>query len=144
MRYHLMQVRVQFSSVAQLCQTLCNPMDCSMPGLPVHYQLAEFTQLMFIETVVPSNHLMLCLPLLLPPSIFPSIRVFPNESALHIRYPTYWNFSFSISSFSEYSGLISFKIDYFDLLAVHGTLKSLLHFSKPQIPFSVRFLLLSL
>ena len=126
MRYHLMQVRVQFSSVAQLCQTLCNPMDCSMPGLPVHHQLAEFTQLMFIETVVPSNHLMLCLPLLLPPSIFPSIRAFSNESVLHIRWPKYWSFNFSISPSNEYSGPISFRMDWLDLLAAQGTLKSLL------------------
>ena len=124
MRYHLMQVRVQFSSVAQLCQTLCNPMDCSMPGLPVHHQLAEFTQLMFIETVVPSNHLMLCLPLLLPPSIFPSIRAFSNESVLHIRWPKYWSFNFSISPSNEYSGPISFRMDWLDLLAVRGIQES--------------------
>ena len=112
MRYHLMQVRVQFSSVAQLCQTLRNPMDCSTPGLPVHHQLTEFTQLMFIETVMPSNHLMLCLSLLPLPSIFPSIRVFSNESALRIRWPKYWSFNFSFSPSNEYSGLISFRVNW--------------------------------
>ena len=132
-----MQVRVQFSSVAQLCQTLCNPMDCSMPGLPVHHQLAEFTQLMFIETVVPSNHLMLCLPLLLPPSIFPSIRAFSNESVLHIRWPKYWSFSFNISPSNEYSGLISFRMDWLDLLVVQGTLKSLLHMGHSCLVFII-------
>ena len=90
---------------------------------------------MSIESVMPSNHLILCYPLLLPPSIFPSIRVFTNESVLHIRWPKYWSFSFSISPSNEYSGLISFRTDYFDLLAVQGTLKSLLqyHSSKASI-----------
>ena len=90
-------------------------------------------KLMSIESVMPSNHLILCRPLLFPPSIFPSIRVFSNESALHIRWPKQW--SFSISPFNEYSGLISFRIDWFDLLAIQGTLKSLLqhHSSKPSI-----------
>ena len=83
-------------------------------------------KLMFIESVVPSNHLILCHPLLLPPSIFPSIRVFSSESVLHIRWPKYWSFSFSISPSNEYSGLISFRMDQLDLLAVQGTLKSLL------------------
>ena len=81
---------------------------------------------MSIESVLPSNHLILCRPLLLPPSIFPSIRVFSNESVLHIRWPKYWSFSFSISPSTEYSGLISFRMDWLDLLAVQGTLKSLL------------------
>ena len=83
-------------------------------------------KLMSIESVTPSNHLILCRPLLLPPSIFPSIRVFSNESALRIRWLKYWSFSFSISPSNEYSGLISFRIDWLDLLAVHGTRKSLL------------------
>ena len=83
-------------------------------------------KLMCIESVMPSNHLILCHPLLLPPSIFPSIRVFSNESVFHIRWPKYWSFSFSISPSNEYSGLISFRMDWFDLLAVQGTLKSLL------------------
>ena len=88
---------------------------------------------MFIESVMPSNHIILCRPLLLPPSIFPSIRVFSNESVLHIRWPKYWSFSFS--PFNEYSGLISFRNDWFDLLAVQGTLKSLLqqHSSKASV-----------
>ena len=92
-------------------------------------------KLMSIESVMPSNHLILCCPLLLLPSIFPSIRVFSNESVLHIRWPKYWSFSFSISPSNEYSGLISFRIDWFDLLAVQGTLKSLLqhHSSKASI-----------
>ena len=83
-------------------------------------------KLMSIESVMPSNHLILCCPLLLLPSIFPSIRVFPNESVIHISWPKYWSFSFSISSSKEYSGLISFRIDWFDLLAVQGTPKDLL------------------
>ena len=82
-------------------------------------------KLMSIDSVMPSNHLILCHPLLLPPSIFPSIRVFSNESVLHITWPKYWSFSFNIRTFNEYSGLISFRIDWFDLLAVQGTLKSL-------------------
>ena len=90
---------------------------------------------MSIESVMPSNHLILCHPLLLPPSIFPSIRVFSSESVLHIRWPKYWSFSFSISPSSDYSGLISFRMDWLDLLAVQGTLKSLLqhHSSKASI-----------
>ena len=101
-------------------------MDCSMPGLLVHHQLQEFIQFMSIELVMPSSHLILCRPLLLLPSIFPSIRVFSNESALCIRWPKYWRFSFNISPSNEHSGLISFRIDLLDLLAVQGTLKSLL------------------
>ena len=99
-------------------------MDRSTPGLPVHHQLPEPPKPMSTESVMPSNHLILCCPLLLMPSIFPSIRVFSNESALHIRWPKDW--SFSISPSSEYSGLISFRKDWFDVLAVQGTLKSLL------------------
>ncbi|CAI9173099.1 unnamed protein product [Rangifer tarandus platyrhynchus] len=118
---------VQFSPVAQSCLTLCNPMDCSMPGFPVHHQLPELTQIMSTESVMPSNHLILCRPLLLLPSIFPSIRVFSNESALRITWPKYWSFSFSISPSNEYSGLTSFRMDWLDLPAVQGTLKSLLH-----------------
>ena len=114
---------------------LCDPMDCSMPGFPVHHQLPELLKLMSIESVMPSNHLILCHPLLLLPSILPSIRVFSNESALCIRWPKYWSFSFNISPSSEYSGLISFRMDWLDLLAVQGTLKSLLqyHTSKASI-----------
>ena len=115
----------QFSLVTQVCLTLCNPMDCSTPGLPVHHQLLELTHTHVHESVMPSNHLILCRPLLLP-SIFPSIGVFSNELVLCIRWPKYWSFSFSISPSNEYSGLISFRMDWLDLLAVQGTLKSLL------------------
>ena len=94
------------------CLTLCKPMDSSRPGFPVHHQLPAFTQTHVIELVMPSNHLILCRPLLLPPSIFPSIRVFSNESQLHIRWLKFWGFSFNISLSSEYSGLISFRMDW--------------------------------
>ena len=109
-------------------------MDLSTPGFRVHTNSQSLLKLMSIELVMPSNHLILCYPLLLP-SIFPSIRVFSNESILHNRWPKYWSFSFSISPSNEYSGLISFRTDWFDLLAVHGTLKSLLqhHSSKESI-----------
>ena len=101
---------VQFSSVTQSCLTLCDPMNCSTPGLPVHHQLPEFTQTQSTESVMPSSHLILCRPLLFLPPIPPSLRVFSNESALRIRWPKYWSFSFSISPSNEYSGLISFRI----------------------------------
>ena len=109
-------------------------MDCSTPGFPVQHQLPEL-KLMSIESVMPSSHLILCRLLLLPPSIFPSIRGFSNESALHIRWPKYWSFSFSFSPSNEHPGLISFRMDRLDLLAVQGTLKSLLqhHSSKALI-----------
>ena len=100
-------------------------MDCITPGVMSITNSQSLLKLMSIKSVMPSNHLILCCPLL-PPSIFPSIRVFLNESVLHIRWPKYWHFSFSISPFNEYSGLISFRIDWLDLLAVQGTLKSLL------------------
>ena len=127
---------VQFSSVAQSCLTLCNPMDCSTPGFPVHHQLQSLLKLMSIESVMPSNHLILCHPLLLPPSIFPTIRVFSSKSVLHIRWPKYWSFSFNISPSNEHPGLVSFRMDWFDLLAVQGDLKCLLqhHSSKASIP----------
>ena len=123
------------SSVVQSHPTLCSTMDCSMSGLPVHYQLLEFTQTQTIESVMPPNHLILGCPLLFPPSIFPRIRVFSNESALHMRWPKYWSFNFIISPSNEYSGLISFRMHRLDLLAVQGTLKSLLqhHSSKASI-----------
>ena len=98
-----------FSSVAQSCPTLCDPMDCSTPGLPVHHQIPEFTKLTSTESVMPSNHLILCRPLLLP-SIFPSVRVFSNESALPIRWSKYWSFSFNISPSNEHPGVISFRM----------------------------------
>ena len=125
---------ILFSSVAQSCPTFCDPMNCSSQGLPVHHELPESTQTMSIGSVMPSNHLILCRPLLLLPSIFPSIRVFSSESALLIRWPEYWSFSFSISPSNEHPGLI-FRMDWLDLLAVQGTRKSLLqhHSSKPSI-----------
>ena len=105
-------------------------MNRSMPGLPVQTNSQSPPKLRSIESVMPSNHLILCCPLLLLPSIFPSIRVFSNESALHIRWPKYWSFSFSISPSSEHPGLISFRMHWLDLLAVQGTLKTLLqHYS---------------
>ena len=126
----------EFSSVFQSCLTLCDPIDCSTPGLPVSHQTPRVhSNFMSIELVMPSNHFILCCPLLLLPSIFPSIRVFSNESAVHISWPKYWSFSFSISPSSEYSELISFRIDWLDLLAVQETLKRLLqhHSSKASI-----------
>ena len=128
-------ISVQFCSVVQSCPTLCDPMNRSMPGLPVHHQLPEFTQTQSIESVMPSSHLILCRPLLLLPSIFSSIRVFSNESVLRMRWPKYWSFSFSISPSNEQLGLISFRMDWLDLLAVQGTLKSLFqhHSSKASI-----------
>ena len=133
--FNNMTMDCQFTSVAQSCPTLCDPMNCSMPDLPVHHQLLEITQPMSIESVMPSSHLILCRPLLLLPPMPPSIRVFSNESDLRIRWPKYWNFSFSISPSNEHTGLISFRIDWLDLLAVQGALKSLLqhHSSKASI-----------
>ena len=112
----------------------------------VHHQLPSLLKLMSIESVMPSNHLILCLPLLLLPSIFPSIRGFSNESVLCIRWPKYWSCSFSISPSNEYLGLISFKTDWLDLLAVQGTLKSLLqnHNSKASILQCSAFFILQL
>ena len=129
------QLLFQFVSVAQLCLTLCDPMNRSTPGLPVYHQLPEFTQTHIHRSVMPSSHLILRRPLLLLPSIPPSIRVFSNKSALHIRWPKYWSFSFSISPSNEHPGLISFRMNWLDLLAVQGTLKSLLqhHSSKASI-----------
>ena len=128
-------------SVAQSCPTLCDPMDCSTPGFPVHHQLPEFTQIHVhgVGHAISSS----VTHLLLLPSVFPSIRVFSNESIFPIRWPKYWSFSFSISPSNEYSALISFRTHWFDLLAVQGTLKSLLqyHSSKASIlPFSGLFM----
>ena len=119
-------ISVQFSSVAQSCPTICNPMHCSMSGFPVHYQLPEFTQIHvpWVSDAIQPSHLLSTL--LLPPSIFLSIRVFSNESVLRIRWPKYWSFSFNISPSNEHSGLNSFRMDWLDLLAVQGTLKNLL------------------
>ena len=104
-------------------------MNRSTPGLPVHHQSRSSPKPMSIELVMPSSNLILCCPLILPPPIFPRIRVFSNESALRIRWPKYWSFSFNISPSNEYSGLISFRMDWLDLLTVQGTLKSILHHS---------------
>ena len=112
--------------VAQSCLTLCNCMDCSTPGFPVHHQLPELAQSHVHRVGDVIQPFIPCLPRLLLPSIVPSIRVFSNESALSIWWPEYWSSSFSISPSNEYSGLISFRIDWLDLLAVQGTLKSLL------------------
>ena len=124
---------VQFSSVAQSCLTLCDPMNCSTPGLPVHHQSRSSFKLMSIESVMPSSHLILCCPLLFLLPIPPSIRVFSNESTLRMRWPKYGSFSFSIIPSNEHPGLISFRM--LDLLAVQETLKSLLqhHSSKASI-----------
>ena len=123
---------VQFSSVAQSCPILCNSMNHSTPGLPVYHQLPELAQThvhLVGDSIQPSH--LLSSPFL-PPSIFPSIKVFSNKLVLHIRWTKYWSFSLSISPFNEFSGLISFRIGWLDLLAVQGTLKSLLqhHSSK--------------
>ena len=124
-----------FSSVTQSCPALCNPMDCSTRGFPVHHKLLELAQTHVHWVVMTSSHLILCRPLFLPPAIFPSITVFSNQSVIPIRWPKYWSLSFSISPCNEYSGLISFRIDWFDLHVVQGTLKSLLqhHISKALI-----------
>ena len=127
------EASIQFSSVAQLCPTLCDPLNCSTPGLPVHPQLLEFTQThvhRFSDAIQTSHPL----SSLLPP-IPPSIRVFSNESTLRMRWPNYWSFSFSIIPSKVIPGLISFRMDWLDLLAVQGTLKSLLqhHSSKASI-----------
>ena len=132
------------SSVTQSCPTLCDPMNRSTPGLPItNWQ--SLPKPMTIESVMPYNHLILCHPLLLP-SIFPSIRVFSNESVLHIRWPKYWRFSFNISPSNEHPGLITIRMDWLDLLAVQRTLKSLLqhHSSKAAILWRSAFFIVQL
>ena len=129
------ELQSQFSSFAQSCPTRCDPMNCSTPGLPVHHQLLEFTQTHIHrvgDAIQPSHPLS---PLLLLPPVPPSIRVFSNESTLPMRWPKCWSFSFSIIPSKEHPGLISFKMDWLDLLAVQGTLESLLqhHSSKASI-----------
>ena len=126
---------VQFSSVAQSCPTSCDPMNRSTPGLPVHHNSRSSLRLTSIKSVMPSSHFILCRPLLLLPPIPPSIRVFSNDSTLRMRWPKYWTFSFSIIPSKEIPGLISLRMDWLDLLAVQGTLKSLLqhHSSKAAI-----------
>ena len=132
--------------VAEPCPTLCNPMGRSTAGFPILHCLPESAQIHVIESMLPSNHLTLCGPPLLFPSVFPSIRVFSSESAFCIRWPEYWSFSFSISPFNVYSGLISFKIDWLELLAVQGTLKSLIqyHSSKASIFWHSNFFIVQL
>ena len=111
---------VRFTSATQSCLTLCEPVDCRTPGLPVIINSRNLLKPMSIELVMPVNHLILCRPFLLQALIFPSTRVFSNELILPIRWPNDWSFSFSISPSNEYLGLISFRIDWFDLLAVQG------------------------
>ena len=125
----------QFSSATQSCPTLCDPMNRSSPGSLSVTNSRSLPKLMSFKLVMPSSHLILCRSLLLLPPIPPSIRVFSNESTLHVRWPKYWSFSFSISPSNEHPGLISFRMDWLDLLAVQGTLKSLLqhHSSKASI-----------
>ena len=137
---------VQFSSVTPSSPTLCDPMDFHMPGLPVHHQLTQPGQThvhWVCEAIQPS---FLCCPFLLLPSIFPNIRVFSSDSVLHIRWPKYWSFSFGISPSNEYSGLISFRIDWLDLYAAQGILKSLLqhHSSKTSILWCSAFFMAQL
>ena len=121
-------------------------MDCTTQRFSVHHQFWSLLKLISIKSVMPSNHLILCCPLLLLPSILPSSRVFDNESALGISWPKYWSFSFRISPSNEYSGLISFRIDWFDILAVQGTLKSLLqhYISKATILWCSAFFMVQL
>ena len=131
----------QFSSVAQLCPTLCDPMNCSIPDLHVHHQLPEFTQTHVHRVGDAIQPSLLCRRLFLLPLIPPSIRVFSSESTLHIRWPKYWSFSFSIIPSKEHPGLISFRTDWLDLLAVQGTVRSLLlhHRSKASVLWSSAF-----
>ena len=136
----------QFSSVAQSVCLFATPWNAARPAFLSITRSRSLLKLSSIELVMPCNHLILCHPLLLLPSVFPSIRVFPNKPLLRIRWPKYWSFSFSISPSNEYSGLISFRIDWFDLLAVQGTLKSLLqhHSSKASILWCSAFFLVQL
>ena len=127
-----------------MSDSLRPPWTAALPGFPVHHQLPELAKLMSIELVMPSNHLILCCPFLLLPSVFPTITVFSSESVLPIRWPKYWSFRFSISLFNEYSGLISFRTDWFDLLSVQVTLKSLLQYSKASILWHSAFFIVQL
>ena len=137
---------VQFSLVAQSCPTLCDPMNRSTPASLSITNSQSSPKPMSSESVMPSSHLILCRPLLLLPPIPPSIRVFHNESALLMRWPKYWSFSFSIIPFNEHPGLICFSMDWLDLLAVQGTLKSLLrhHTSKASILWRSAFFVVQL
>ena len=145
-RWQLEPLLIQFRSVAQLYLTLCDSMDCSTPGLPAHHQLPELAQTLVHgvgDVIQPSHPLLSPSP---PAFIFPSIRVFSNQPVLRIRWPKYWSFSFTISPSNEYSGLISFRMDWLDCLAVQGTLKSLLqhHSSKASILWCSAFLIVQL
>ena len=137
---------IQFSSVTQSCPTLCNPWTAAYQASLSITNSCSLLKLMYIKSVMLSNHLILCHPFLLLPSIFPSIRVFSNESVLHIRWSKCWRFCFSICHSNEYSGLISFMIDWLDLLAVQGTLKSFLqhHSSKASILWCSAFFMVQL
>ena len=142
----ILQYMNTFSVQSLSCVRLCNPMDCSTPCFSVHYQLPELAQthVHWVGDAIQPSHPRL--PLLLLPSVFPSIRFFCSESVLHIRWPKHWSFSFSISTSNEYSGLISLKMDWLDLLAVQGTLKSLLqhHSSKASILWHSTFFIVQL
>ena len=127
------QLEHQFSLVTQSCLTLCNPMDCSTPDLPIHHQLPELAQTHVHRVGDATNHLILCHPLRLLPSILPSIRVFSNESVLCIRWPKYCTFSFNTNPSNEHPGPISLRMDWLDLLAVQGTLKSLLQHQSSKV-----------
>ena len=145
MCYRITQIGLGYvSSLTQSCPTLCDLMDCSTPGLPVHQQLLEFTQtyVHWVGDAIQLSGVILCCPLLLSPSIFPSIRAFSNESVLWSRWPKYWSYSFN----NEYSGLIYFRMDWLDLPAVQGTLKSLLqhHSSKASILWCSVFFIVQL
>ena len=139
-RSHLL-LQPHCCSVTKLCLIICKAMDCITQAFPVLHYLPESAQTHATESMMPSNHLIFCHSLLFLPSIFPSISVFPNESALCIRLPKDWSFSFSISPSNDYSVLVSFRIDWFDLLAVQGTLKSLLqnHSSKASVLWGSAF-----
>ena len=130
-----MNTYIQFSSITQSCPTLCNPWTAAHQASLYILNSRSLLKLMSIKSLMPSNHLILYHPLILLPSIFPSIRVFSNESVIRIRWPEYWSFSFSISPSNEYSGLISFRMDWVGVLAVRRTLRSLLqhHSSKASI-----------
>ena len=141
----LFTTSIQFSSLTQSCLTFCNPMDWSTSGFCITNS-QSLLKLMSIQSLVPSNHLILCHPLLLLPSIFPSRRVFSKKSVILIRWPKYWNFSFSISPSNDYSGLISFRIDWLDILAVQETLKNFLqhHSSKASILWCSTFFIVQI
>ena len=142
----MLPTSVQVSSVLLSCPTLCNPMNHSMPGSLSITSSRSLPKPMSIKSMMPSNHLILCHSLLFLPSVFPNIRVFSSESTLRIRWPKYWSFRFNISPSNEHPGLISFRIDLLDLLAVQGTLKTILqhHNSKASILQRSAFLIVQL